>query len=83
MLLLVCFLLYANILQVSVHPWDKLRNSIPLPDGPATLFEEDVGTNNSHPQDASPQNLGGKLEVHTSPTCRAFSEIGLITHTCC
>ena len=29
------------------NPWDKLHNTIPLPDGPASLFGEDVYNNTS------------------------------------
>ena len=34
------------ILQSTDNPWDKLHNTIPLPDGPASLFDHEV--DNSH-----------------------------------
>ena len=29
------------LFQSSDNPWDKLHHTIPLPEGPASLFEED------------------------------------------
>ena len=37
---------YILTFQSTDNPWDKLHNTIPLPDGPASLFDHDV--DNSH-----------------------------------
>ena len=56
------------LFQSSDNPWDKLHHTIPLPEGPASLFEEDSAKD----LESDTNEMSGKKNINVHKTSIYF-----------